>query len=189
MTFGDPAEFAVEALLETDPRFGPVQGRQIVGRLRVWIGGRAIGRIAEPACWLGPPCEHLLAVRSRLSTLWDPSFDGPSPDAIFDRLDLLCFGAHRGRCRRDGWNDATGNAIEAERRDCERFVFLIHASEAFDGWKGFLVRPSATTLQALVADDSHDVVATTFPVTAFTAAVAGFDAWLAAHRRRLVAPE
>jgi len=181
--FGNPESFAIEAIVEPGPDFGPVQGRNVVGRLRAWIGSAEVGRIQVPACWLGPPCDHLVELCERLQTLWDPSLDGLTPDEQFDRLDHLCFGAHRGRALSDCWSDEE----VAEVRRYMRFLFLLHSSEAFDGWKAFLVRPTSDTLQALVAKDpQHSVQATVFTVAAYTDAVRAFASWLAEQERLLL---
>lgn len=36
-----------------------------------------------------------------------------------------------------------------EPREYSRFVSLLHASEAFDGWKAFLIHPTGDTLLIL----------------------------------------
>lgn len=190
MIFGTPARFAVEALVEPGPEFGPVQGRNVVGRVRVWIGGEPIGRIEEPACWLRPLLNHLLELRDRLHTLWEPSIAGLSADAIFDRLDGLYFGARRGASLRGSWTEPQGTAELEEAKGYWRFVFLLHSSESFDGWKAFLVRPTTDSLLALVARHTDQVVVpTTFPEDDFRDAVAGFASWLATQEQRLLPGE
>jgi hypothetical protein len=185
--FGNREEFAVEAIVEPGPEFGPVQGRNIVGRLRVWIGGNEVGRIQEPACWLGPPCDDLVEMRDRLQTLWEDSFDGLSADETFDRLDYLCFGARRGQSLREAWTEEQWTAVIEEGRGYHRFVFLLNSSEAFDGWKAFLLRPTSHSLQALVSREPfHVVVATIFPVAIFTDAVTAFASWLSVQERLLL---
>lgn len=190
MIFGNPQVFAVEAIVEPGPEFGPVQSGNVVGRLCVWIGGTRVGRIHEPACWLGPPRDHLLEMRDSLQTLWEPSFDGLSADEMFDRLDCVCFAAHRGQPLGDGWLRAKWAEGHGEARGYSRFAFLLHASEAFDGWKAFLIHPTSDTLLILVAEDPQQSVdAHVIPVGAYRDAVGAFASWLAEQERLLLPPE
>ena len=187
MLFGDPSQFAVEAQLEPGPEFGPIQGRNLVGRIRVWIGGRAVGRYDEPACWLGPPLKHLEEMCSQLDGLWDPSFEGLSTDAIYDRLDYLVFLSHRDRRLGCDWSEEERAKHERESDGFDRFYFLLHSSEAFDGWKAFLLRPTATHLIAVVSQAPQKVVVShRFPVEDFESAVAAFSVWLHSEEQRLI---
>lgn len=190
MIFGDPQHFAVEAIVEPGPDFPPVWGRNIAGRLCVWIGGHRIGRIDEPSCWLRALCDHLLEMRDRLQTLWEPSFDGLSADEIFDHLDYLNFAAHRGQPLEENWTRDKWAEVKEEARGYGRFVFLLHSSEAFDGWKAFLIRPTSETLRVLVAEDPQECVeSSVFPVAAYQDAVGAFASWLAAQERLLLPSE
>lgn len=188
--FGDPMTFAIEAIVEPGPRFGPVQGTHVVGRLCVWLNGSRVGRFDEPACWLGTLLDHLRSKQVRLPTLWDPSLLELSADERFDRLDYLCFAARRGRSLADSWTEAEWAGRVTESEGFARFVFLLHGNEAFDGWKAFLLRPTTDTLQVLVTSEpQHTVAAHVVPVPAFHAAVDAFGAWLAEQERLLVPPE
>jgi hypothetical protein len=187
MLFGSPEQFAVEAMLEPGPEYGFIQGRNLAGRIRIWAAGQAIGRFDEPACWLGPPCQHLVEMEKALDTLWDASFDGLGLDDIFDRLDYEYFGAHRHRCIEEGWSSEVMARFDPEPTQvgANRFVFLIHSSEAFDGWKPFLVRPSEGNLVALVLEyDRPDIVALHFPTEACRQAVRAFARWFDEEERR-----
>ncbi|MES1186873.1 MAG: hypothetical protein ABUL60_23875 [Myxococcales bacterium] len=180
--FGNPDQFAIEAAVETGPEFAPVQGAQVVGRIAVWLNGARVGRLEEPACWLRPPCSHLEEVMARLECLWDDSFLRLTPEEIFDLLDRVYFGAHRHQVLADLAEKPT------EVHDAWRFQFLIHSSEAFDGWKGFLVRPTMTSLMGLIlARDSNEVVTSHFPKETYCQAVREFSKWLAAEEHRLFA--
>ncbi|MFK7742743.1 MAG: hypothetical protein AB8H80_20690 [Planctomycetota bacterium] len=118
----------------------------------------------------------------QLDTLWHSSFEGLDDDAVFDRLDDLCYRSHRGERIDDG-----GTVDELDSEDWDRFSFLLHSSEAFDGWKSFLLRPSATELIVLVSKAPQKVVVPhRFPVDVFTAAVGAFSAWLLGEERRLM---
>jgi hypothetical protein len=190
MIFGNPRSFAIEAMVEPGPDHPPVWGRNVAGRLCVWIGGHRIGRLQEPACWLRAPCDHLLAMCDRLQTLWEASFDGLSADEIFDRLDCLCFAAHRGQPLDENWTRNESAQVAEEARGYDRFVFLLHSSEAFDGWKAFLIQPTSETLRVLFAQEPQRAVETNdFTVAVFRDAVAAFASWLAAQERLLLPSE
>lgn len=187
MMFGDPSQFAIEAELEPGPDYGPVQGKNLAGRIRVWIGNREVGRFDEPACWLGPPLLHLLRMRNIVDQLWDPSLENLSMDALFDRLDYLCFSSHRGKLLTENWGKVEWEEMERESEGFSQFPFLLNSSEAFDGWKAFLVRPTTTHLIALVAPHpQHEVYSHPFPVADFEAAVDAFSVWLRAEEQRLI---
>jgi hypothetical protein len=185
--FGNKDQFAIEAFVETGPEFGPVQGHSVVGRICVWLNGVRVGRLEEPACWLGPPCSDLVNLTTNLESLWDDSFQGLTPEAIFDRLDRDYFGALRHRLLDDSDDRVPAHLEVAE---AWRFTFLINSSEAFDGWKGFLVRPTSAALMGLVlARDSQDVAVSHFQTDTFCQAVLDFSRWLRAQERRLIAQE
>ena len=189
MIFGNPEVFAIEAILEPGPDYECVCSNNIAGRIRVWMCGHSVGRFDEPACWLGPPCHDLAKMARSLDQLWHGSLDDLSPDEIFDRLDYLYFGAHRGRCLTDDedWDDEAWNRAASESGDFGRFVFLIHFSEAFDGWKAFLVFPPDADLMALVfRHGSPDVLSFQFSAESFREAVHDFGCWVEQEERRLL---
>jgi hypothetical protein len=178
MIFGTKDVFAVEAILEPGPEFPVVQGNNLAGRIRVWLCGVSVGRFDEPSCWLAPPCQHLVGFTRRLDQLWDASFDALTSQQIFQRLDSVLFGVQAADSTHEG---------AAEIVDAWRFVFLLHSSEAFDGWKTFLVRPSATTLNALVkVHQTSDFAVFQFPVKAYVDAVDAFAQWFGEQCRQLL---
>jgi hypothetical protein len=180
MLFGDASRFAVEAALEPGPEYGPIACGNIAGRIRVWLSGTPVGRFDEPLCVLGGPCNHLVEHAAALDSLWHPSLDNLSPEQIFDRLDWIAFGADR--IRPDIDYDAPPHYSPEEERLFGRFSFLLHSSEAFDGWKSFLINPPNSDLLALVqVGDSTELLAATVPADAFRSAVADFAHW---HRQR-----
>jgi len=66
-------------------------------------------------------------------------------------------------------------------------VFLLKSSEAFDGWKAFLVRPSEGSLIALVLkSDLPDIVGLHFSVEAFRQAAGAFARWFDEQERRFL---
>lgn len=187
MFFGDLQLFAVEAILEPGPEYGPVSGNNIAGRIRIWMSGQAIGDFDNPHCWLGPPYEHLAEKANSLDELWDASFNGLGPETIFDRLNLLLFGANRHDSIGGERDDETWDSFALEARGFDRYIFLLHSSEAFDDWKAFLVHPPGGELVALVLSGrSPDVTAYRFPVEVFRQVVRDLGKWIEMEKGRLL---
>jgi hypothetical protein len=171
--FGDPNEFAIEAVLEPGPEYPAVQGTSLFGRMCVWMRGRSVGRFDEPCCGLGAPARSFVEVDTALGTLWDDRFEALAPDEIFDWLDAHCFAAYRHTTLPfDEWPDDPPPSLW-------RFSILINWSEAFDGWKVFLLQPSKERLMALVLTrDAEHVEVYEFSTGAFRSAVRAFARWL-----------
>lgn len=182
MIFGDPQQFAIEALLDgADSTCGPVSGNNIAGRIRVWMSGSDIGDFDEEHCWLGP--VYMAMAELRLEKLWHPSFGDLSCDEIFDRLNLVKFAADRQGC---GDNETLPD-IESQGEQLARFTFLLNSSEAFDGWKSFLVHPPGSELMALVmTHGSPEVDVFRFSAEAFRSAVNAFGQWIRMEEQRLI---
>ena len=181
MIFGKSDQFAIEAVLEPGPEFGPVQGNNLVGRIRVWLRGKSIGDFDEPACWLGPPASDFVEQLAQVDRLWDPALEGLRPDSVFAQLDQWYFGESEITTAPDA-SKAGGAPGEVHR-----FVFLTNWSESFDGWKAFLVRISESELMALVlADGSVTISVFRVPVQIYREAVQTFAQWLSDQERVLL---
>ena len=187
MIFGDPQLFAAEAILEPGPEYGPVSGNNIAGRIRIWMSGQAIGNFDNPHCWLGPPHQHLAEMVRSCDELWHISFNSLSTEAIFDRLNLLVFAANRDGSVSNECEGEKSDFFGMEEKTFDRFMFLLHSSEAFDGWKAFLVHPPGSELLALVFPIKSPVVtAYRFPVDVFRQAVHDLGEWIEMEEQRLL---
>ncbi|MGE3172257.1 MAG: DUF998 domain-containing protein [Planctomycetota bacterium] len=175
MIFGDAGEFAVEAVREPGPELPDRVGHSAAGRVCVWMQGVAVGDFDEPCCVFGPVASVLQRASQRLGQLWDPSFGGLSPDELFDRLDHAVYRAHRGR-RLPPDEDGNDESLS-------RFAFLTNDSEAFDGWKVFLLQPPDEAVMVLVAEpeDPAAVRVLRFPAVALVGAARAFAAWVDAQ--------
>ena len=187
MIFGTKSQFAIEVELEPGPD-RPVSGKNVIGRLRAWIGGHSVGRFDEPCCWLGPTANHLATKCTQFDRLWHASFEELSMHEVFDRIDYLYYRAHRGEILGEHWSDAEReqHQREADAVDLDPMLFL-DSSEAFDGWKAFLVRPTPTELVALFAPPpQREVLSHRIPVADFEATSEAFGQWLLAQERQLL---
>ncbi len=179
-TFGDPSDFAIEAMLEANPVCGPEGAKSLLGRFRVWICQTPIGDIEEPSCYFYSFHGLMVQMRDELESLWDPAFDDLTPEQIYDLLDEVYYGAHRGELLSD---DAVDTSVVPE---AHRFAFLTNWSEVFDGWKAFLVCPPGPTAICVVSgDDAMRVDTLRFPSASFAHAVLAFDKWLRRHQLML----
>jgi hypothetical protein len=109
-----------------------------------------------------------------------PHVRRPDPGANFARLDEINFGVpDRFASPNDPPTDPT--------LYLGRFDFLLNSSEAFDGWKAFLLSPSPTMLLALVrVHRTSGFHAFEFSAQAYRTAVNEFDNWLTAQEKRLL---
>lgn len=107
------------------------------------------------------------------------SFEGLTPEQIFDHLDRLLYATHRNDC-------LALDDVEEAPGDLWRFNFLTNVSEAFDGWKAFILFHSdADEVVVLVRDDGLPA-GYAFSREAFQSAVAAFDDWMHLEERRLI---
>ena len=174
MLFGSPESFAVEAVVEPGPEFQPVLGSNVVGRLRIFVEGASIGDFDEPACVLRALCDHLMDFCVDGTALWHESLSGLSSHEQFSLLDEALF---------------TGDAEHEIETMLWRTTFLTNASEAFDGVKGFLVRPPGQSVTMLVRlDGSTHVLCANIPETEFRAVASQFSAWVQSTEHELLSP-
>ena len=184
MMFGDPQVFAIEATLEPGP-LGPVFGNNIAGRIRVWMSGHPVGDFDNEHCWLGPPYQGLVEIP--LDELWHSSFEGLACEEIFDRLNFAVFAADRHGSIDTDCCDRSSAEVELEVEQMNQFTFLLNTSEAFDGWKSFLVHPPGSKLMALVlTHGSPGVEVFRFPVEQFRRAVSEFGQWIEIEEQKLM---
>lgn len=92
MIFGSPISIAVEAALELGDEYSPVMGRNIVGRVRLFLQDRKIGDFDEPCCVLATVSSHLTEICSKASDLWHPALAEIGAKAQFEVLDSAIYG-------------------------------------------------------------------------------------------------
>jgi hypothetical protein len=161
MIFGAPSDFAIEAALEPGPDLPNIVGSNVAGRMRLFIGGRAVGNFDEPACVLRAVSEHLVTFSAAAHSLWHPTLNGLQPMGQFSVLNEALF----------------LGCDEEPPEEYARCGFLTNISEAFDGVKGFLLFPGNGLFVTLIEQGqvfSHH----TIPYTGFCTVAARFALWV-----------
>ena len=188
--FGDIHVFAIEALVETGLLWSPSCPSELSGRLRVWIRGCPLGDLDDWGCWLRPPMEHFVDAVNALDRRWHEVLATLGPEDRFDRLDRWFYAARRGQCLAAGLDDDAraqlDQAIESELAACpiQDPTFLTNSSEAFDGFKAFLLRPPGACVQVLwLREGSPMVHSSEFGAAEFENVVRRFAAWVQLEER------
>ena len=117
MTFGEPADFAIEAYHEPS---GPDWA--VFGRRAIDIQSVRLGDIRENHCSLFDAADHFRDLPPIIGTFWDASFTGLSDAEIFALID-----------------DALYIGTDSNWQRYGRFDFLTNTGEQFDGFKTFIV--------------------------------------------------
>ena len=126
MIFGNPEDFAIEAM--TEPHL--VAPSAVWGRMCVHIGSVVLGDFSDEHCGLySAYCgfKELLAMKTRL---WDESFDGLSHEQIHDFVRSAIYGD----------DDREMASILSDSQRYRRFDFLTNWDEQFDGFASVIVQ-------------------------------------------------
>lgn len=176
MLFGDKSEFAVEVIPDSAYQRGSRGSTQVTGRVRVWMTSFSIGNFEEPLCVLGCVSNELAETLVELEEYWHPSFASQTADELYDTLDRLCFAAHRGASLEESLDSILD---ERKAMGLSNHSFLMNSSEAFDGWKAFLVKPPGTAVHVLwtLGDEQNAIRRSVFDAHAFKSAVSAFADW------------
>ena len=171
MIFGNPLNFAVEALVEPGPEYPPSFGSNVAGRFRVLVGGINVGDIGEPSCIPRALSEHLSELCATSSKLWHSSLSGVSPERQFQLLDQALF--------------LGGGNPELE--ECQQTIFLTNVSEAFDPVKGFVLSPSPDEIVLLLRlEEGSPLICRNIQYAEFSSVTAAFAHWVAEQERALL---
>jgi hypothetical protein len=138
MIFGDKQVFAIECHHD-----GPDDDSFVFGRMCLWLGGRSVGDVEEPACALNVT-EHLLtAALARVGSLHDTAIDRLEPRAAFDCLDRALY---VDALYLDG--ERPLDELEPLSRRFSKFDFLTNGGESFDSTKSFMVEVDGRSFKA-----------------------------------------
>src|SRR5690349_13219916 len=121
MLIGDKEMFAIECYHEPLSN----DARRVFGRMCVWIEGKRLGDIDEPACMLNVTAVFLQGLLHRLNSLNDSALRDLNDREAFDLLNCAVY-------LDDGRSDEQV-AIDAQR--FSKFDLLTNGGESFDGTK------------------------------------------------------
>ena len=171
MIFGNPSDFAVEAMVEPGPEYPPSFGSNVAGRMRLIVGGVSVGDIGEPSCIPRHLSEHLTEVCSTSRTLWHSSLSGATPEKQFQMLDEALF-------------------LGGGKPDLEEYhetVFLTNVSEAFDSIKGFVLSPSPDEIVLLLRlEVGGPLIHRKIAFAEFSGVTEAFAKWVAEQEQTLL---
>jgi hypothetical protein len=135
MMFGNPSEFAIEAMIEPDlvPPTTPW------GRMRIWCQNVSMGNIEDEHCGLDHAFDSLNEIAKNIDSYWLDEFASMEPIEIIDLLDGALFGWHGDVELED---DRSLDEIRIDVSRYGRFSFLTNWGEQFDGIdKPFILCP------------------------------------------------
>jgi hypothetical protein len=171
MIFGNPLNFAVEALVEPGPEFPPSFGGNVAGRMRLHVGGLSVGDVSKPSCVPRVLSEHLAELCATSRLLWHPLLASIPPEEQFQMLDEALF--------------LGGGNPELE--ECHETIFLTNVSEAFNPVKGFALSPSPEEILLLLRlDEGGPIVHRNIPYAEFCNVTAAFAHWVGEQERALL---
>ncbi len=171
MIFGNPLSFAVEAVVEPGPEFPPTFGRNVAGRMRLFVGGVSVGDIREPCCVPRAVSEHLVELCGFVDKLWHPLLAGATPEEQFHLLDAALF--------------LGGGNPDLEK--CHNMSFLTHVDEAFDSTKGFAISPSPNEIILLLQlDEGFPLIHRKISYAEFCDVATSFADWVVKQEAALL---
>jgi hypothetical protein len=178
--FGDPADFAIEAGVESHL----VPPSAVWGHMRVWCRGHALGNIDDRQCALYPSYRAFDWMGAHLEDLWEDALDGLDDLATLNFLDGALYGYHGDVEIEDD------RSLEDLGRDAQRFGkfnFLTNWGEQFDGgYKSFVVCPPNKPLRVLSRAFPESVgLSVNVSRDGFARASRAFVDWFKSQERRL----
>lgn len=169
MIFGSPTSIALEAALEIEGEYSPVLGRNLVGRVRLFLQDRKIGDFDDPCCVLGTVSSHLTEICSRAAVMWHPALAEVGPKAQFEILDSAVYG--------------NTDHFEAE----PNFTFLTNVSEAFDPIKAFILHPPGEDFHILIRMEPRmEIESFKIAVREMASVASEFAAWIGEQESKLL---
>lgn len=188
MQFGDRRDFAIELLIDWPLTQLPEPTPHVSGRIRAWVADEPIGDLDDWGCWLMTPMAQILERARFEGALWSPRLESRlgrlDPEGQYEELARIFFSGRHGELLGDGPEvarlDAQYEELRTElQRDQVDLSFLIHSSEAFDGWCAFTLRPpGAHGIRILWAERGGEVRSHEVANEVFRDVAARAHAWL-----------
>ena len=175
MIFGDPSDFAIEAMTETHL----VRPSAVWGRMCLHIADTTLGDFDDPHCALYPAYRQFASLLERINELWDDAFNDLNDHDIYSLLDHAIYGD----------DDRTMAEIERDARRFSRFDFLTNWGEQFVGHKCFILYRAPDTLRILYRMPDNCPGTVSITKDGFVHAANGFLAWFDSESERLTPKE
>lgn len=172
MLFGNPNDFAIEAMLE--PNLIPPS--KAWGRMCVHVESFVFGDYPQGYCGLWQAVDAFHWLRNHVDELWDEAFEGKSPQNIHDLVRHAIYG-----------DDA--RTLEEIKHDAERFSrfdFLCNWGEQFDGSCSVIYRESPDRLRITHRPTTDMLVSVSCTVDGLVDACDQFTTWFNTEEKRLL---
>ncbi len=177
MDFGDWDDFGAEACADFAMAMLEDPMRSVLGRARVWIGGKPIGRMDEWGTVLPLVAQDLESIGRRGQRRWHPILESLDPVTRHRLVDRLLFGVEHGD-EADAW-EAMAADENADSRLADACIFT-NTTESFDGWKVILLEePGSGQLHwSWRGPDSETITTHISAVEAVTEVASRFASWV-----------
>jgi hypothetical protein len=164
MVFGNPQDFAIEAVSDAGPA-SPIG--TVWGHMRLWCRGLSIGDFDERHSGLSHAQASLTELCGALDALESASLSLLDDQAAWEFLERKLY-----------VDDARSDAqVAGDATWWRRFAFLTNWGEPFDGYAGFIFRQSPASLRIVARCPDNEMVGLTVTVSAFREAVEAFEHW------------
>lgn len=179
MLFGDPNDFAIEAMVEPDLKIPSA----VWGRMCLHIGNIVLGDFTNTYCALFPAYGHFQWHAQRDDPLWLDAFNEMTPREIHDTVSHALYGD----------DNRTLDQMRQDSLLYGRFDFLTNWGDQFDGYSSVIVSPTPDVMMLLhrpYVDPSssrrlpHEFVIAHCSRAAFIKASIGFVDWFDSTARR-----
>jgi len=134
----------------------------------LWIEGRRLGDIDEPACMLNVTEGHLQGLLARLGSLEDPALRGLTDREAFEFLDRALYLD----------DDRSSEQVSADAERFFKFDLLTNGGESFDHTKSYVIA-DAERLRIMFEDDRQGFSSGRVGRAEFVLVVRGFLSWVA----------
>jgi hypothetical protein len=180
MIFGDPSDFAIEAMIESDLTVPSA----VWGRMRIWCQEETIGDYNEPFCALYPAYLGFNDLQQTISTLRWNGIEEMTNAEIWNFLDGLLYG-YQGDVEIQ--DDRPLEQMQKDATEYGKFNFLTNWGEQFDqGGKSFIVCKDGRKITILNRSlpAKYDIAVITSKL-ALNNAISLFLSWFDNEARRL----
>jgi hypothetical protein len=135
MLFGDPQDFAIEAMIE--PELKPPSS--VWGRMCIHVSSTVLGDFDDQHCGLYGAYAEFKWLAANCDQLWDASFEGLTPKQIHRKVRHAIYDD----------DDRTDDQVRIDTQRYSKFDFLTNTGEQFDDYSSVIVSADSATLLIL----------------------------------------